>query len=200
MIFAYLRVSSREQNLDRQFEAVKEYEKTHGIKVDRYYKDKKSGKNFERPQYQAMKGSLREGDTLIIKELDRLGRNMEQIKKEWFEIQELGVGIIVIDTPILNTEQKTDLEKALISNIVFELLSYMAEKERLKTRQRQEEGIAAAKKLGKHLGRPKFELPEQWPDVYKKWKNREIRSVDAMRELGMSKTSFYRAVAEGKRE
>lgn len=196
MIFAYLRVSSQEQNLERQIEAMKEYENSGGIKIDRFYQDKQSGKNFDRPQYQAMKGSLREGDILIIKELDRLGRNMEQIKREWVEIQEIGADIIVIDTPILNTNNKTDLEKRLISNIVFELLSYMAEKERLKIKQRQREGIDIAKQKGKHLGRPKNTLPIQWDEVYAKWTAKEITAVEAMRILDMKKSAFYRAVKE----
>ena len=196
MIFGYRRVSSREQNLDRQIEAMRNYEKDNGIVIDRYYDDKKSGKNFERPYYQALKGSLRAGDTLIIKELDRLGRNMGQIKKEWFELQEMGVDIIVIDTPILNTNNKSSLEKQLISNIVFELLSYMAEKERIKIRQRQREGIDAAKGKGKHLGRPKKTLPENWGDVYGKWKNNEISSTMAMKLLNYSPNTFYRRVKE----
>lgn len=196
MIFAYLRVSSQDQNLERQIEAVKEYESSSGIKIDRLFQDKQSGKSFDRPQYQALKGTLRTGDTLIIKELDRLGRNMEQVKKEWLEIQELGVDIVVIDTPILNTSNKTDLEKRLISNIVFELLSYMAEKERLKIRQRQREGIDIAKQKGKHLGRPKRNLPVQWDEIYAKWTAKEITAVEAMRMLDMKKSAFYRAVKE----
>lgn len=111
MVFGYLRVSSNEQNLDRQVEAMNEYKKSNNIDIDRLFSDKMSGKNFERPSYMALKGTLRNGDTLIIKELDRLGRNMEQIKKEWFELQDMGVDIVVIDTPILNTNNKSDLEK-----------------------------------------------------------------------------------------
>ncbi len=194
MIFAYLRVSSQEQNLERQREAIQSYAKEGRIQIDRYFEDKKSGKDFNRPQYQAMKGTLREGDVLVIKELDRLGRNMEQIKKEWVEIQELGVDIVVIDTPILNTNHKSGLEKRLISNIVFELLSYMAEKERNKMKQRQKEGIAVAKAKGKHLGRPKKDKPENWDEVYSAWKENEISSVRAMELLGCPSTTFYRWV------
>lgn len=196
MIFAYLRVSSQEQNLERQQEAVQKYEKENNIRIDRYFEDKKSGKDFDRPQYQAMKWTLREGDVLVIKELDRLGRNMEQIKREWFEIQEMGVDIVVIDTPILNTNHKSDLEKKLISNIVFELLSYMAEKERTKIKQRQEEGIAVAKAKGKHLGRPKKDKPENWDEVYAIWKENKISAVRAMELLGCPSTTFYRWVKD----
>lgn len=194
MIFAYVRVSSKEQNLDRQMDALKEYEKLNGIVIDRIYEDKLSGKDFNRPQYQALKWTLRKGDILIIKELDRLGRDMENIKKEWFEIQQMGVDIIVIDTPLLNTNNKSDLEKTLISNIVFELLSYIAEKERRKIKQRQREGIDSAKKKGKHLGRPMNKLPENWNEVYESWKKGNIKTVDAIRQLNISKSAFYRNV------
>ncbi len=194
MIFAYVRVSSKEQNLDRQMDALKEYEKLNGIVIDRIYEDKLSGKDFNRPQYQALKWTLRKGDILIIKELDRLGRDMENIKKEWFEIQQMGVDIIVIDTPLLNTNNKSDLEKTLISNIVFELLSYIAEKERRKIKQRQREGIDSAKKKGKHLGRPMNELPENWNEVYESWKKGNIKTVTAIRQLNISKSAFYRNV------
>lgn len=194
MIFAYVRVSSKEQNLDRQMDALKEYEKLNGIVIDRIYEDKLSGKDFNRPQYQALKWTLRKGDILIIKELDRLGRDMENIKKEWFEIQQMGVDIIVIDTPLLNTNNKSNLEKTLISNIVFELLSYIAEKERRKIKQRQREGIDSAKKKGKHLGRPMNELPENWNEVYESWKKGTIKTVDAIRQLNISKSAFYRNI------
>ena len=182
--------------MERQQEAVQKYEKENNIRIDRYFEDKKSGKDFDRPQYQAMKWTLREGDVLVIKELDRLGRNMEQIKREWFEIQEMGVDIVVIDTPILNTNHKSDLEKKLISNIVFELLSYMAEKERTKIKQRQEEGIAVAKAKGKHLGRPKKDKPENWDEVYAIWKENKISAVRAMELLGCPSTTFYRWVKD----
>jgi DNA invertase Pin-like site-specific DNA recombinase len=117
---------------------------------------------------------------LIIKELDRLGRNMEMIKEEWRDLEKTGINIIVIDTEILNTVGKSDLEKTLISNIVFELLSYIAEKERVKIKQRQDEGIAVAKAKGRKLGRPGVEYPGKWKETYDKWKAREITVVKAM--------------------
>jgi DNA invertase Pin-like site-specific DNA recombinase len=196
MIFAYIRVSSKEQHIDRQKQAIDEYCNSAKIKIDRIFIDTASGKDFNRPYYQALKFCLRAGDTIIIKELDRLGRNMEQIKKEWHELQEHGIDIIVIDTPILNTAKKTDLEKSLISNIVFELLAYMAEKERLKMRQRQDEGIAAAKSKGKHFGRPKIKYPDNWNEVYNKWRNNEITAVKAIDLLGLSASTFYRMVKQ----
>lgn len=195
--YAYTRVSTKEQNLDRQLESVIEYCKKNNIDLhDRdIIKDKQSGKDFNREGYLTLKNNLlRNGDTLIIKELDRLGRDMAMIKEEWQEIQKKGVNIIVIDTPILNTVGKSDLEKTLISNIVFELLSYMAEKERVKIRQRQAEGIAVAKANGKKLGRPEVEYPDNWKEVYSNWSEKKITAVKAMELTGLKKNSFYNLV------
>ncbi|AGK96666.1 recombinase family protein [Clostridium pasteurianum] len=193
-IFAYIRVSSKDQNTDRQMDAINEYCKSNDINLDErdIYTDKASGKNFNREKYQALKINFREGDTLIIKELDRLGRDMVMIKEEWHELTKSHINIVVIDTPILNTTNKTDLEKSLISNIVFELLAYMAQKERLKIKQRQSEGIAAARAKGKHLGRPKAEYPSNWNEVIPKWENGEITAVEAMKFLNLKKNTFYK--------
>lgn len=193
--YGYARVSTKEQNLDRQIEALKEY----GINERDIITDKASGKNFNREGYITLKNSLlRKGDTLVIKELDRLGRDMEQIKQEWQELQAKEVNIIVLDTPILNTEGKTDLEKKLISNIVFELLSYMAEKERAKIRQRQKEGIQALrdKNNGKAKGRPKIEAPTNFKEEYKNWKSGKQTATETFKKLGLSKAKFYRLVKE----
>lgn len=198
MIFEYDRVSTDEQNPERQHIAIAEYAAANNIKIDRTYEDKASGRNFQRPQYQAMKGTLRAGDTVIIKELDRMGRNMEQIKREWQELQQMDVSIIVTDTPLLNTANKTDLEKQLITNIVFELLAYMAEKERQKIHARQSEGIAIAKQQGKYKGRKPIERAD-FPQVYKAWKAGEITAVAAMERLQLSKATFYRKVKEHER-
>ena len=206
--YGYTRVSTKEQNLDRQIDGICNYCKEHNIKIDNdreIIKEKISGKDFKREGYLALKESLlRPGDTLIIKELDRLGRNMAMIKEEWQDLQKRGIEIVVIDTPILNTVGKTDLEKTLISNIVFELLSYMAEKERLKIRQRQAEGIAAMEidKNGKRIssktkrviGRPEVEYPSNWKEVYTNWKGEEITAVKAMALTGLKKNSFYNLV------
>ena len=198
-VYGYGRVSSKEQNLDRQIKVLKEY----GIEERDIITDKQSGKDFNRNGYKTLKESLlRSGDTLVIKELDRLGRDMEQIKQEWKELEEKGIKWIVIDNPILNTEGKTDLEKKLISNIVFELLSYMAEKERAKIRQRQAEGIKALKDRngGKGIGRPKAEYPKEWEYVYKRWKAKEVTAVKAMEQLGLKKNTFYKLVKEYEEE
>ena len=149
--FAYIRVSAKDQNEARQLEALKGL----GINDRDIFIDKQSGKDFDRPKYQALKATLRKGDTLFIKELDRLGRNADEIKREWYDItQEIGAYIVVLDMPVLDTRPKqngmADMEK-LISNIVLELLSYMAQKERDNIRTRQAEGIAAARKEGKRF-------------------------------------------------
>ena len=190
-IYGYARVSTKEQNLDRQVEALKQY----GIEERDIITDKQSGKDFNRKGYLTLKEQLlRNGDTLVIKELDRLGRNMDQIKVEWQELERAGISLVVIDNPILNTEGKTDLEKKLISNIVFELLTYMAEKERAKIKERQAEGIAAAKAKGKHLGRPRIEYPTNWIEVYMKWKDKTINGKQAMEKLNLTRTTFYKLV------
>lgn len=192
-IFGYARVSSKDQNLDRQIEEFIKY----GVEERDIIVDKQSGKDFNRNGYKTLKYNLlRNGDTLVIKELDRLGRNMEQIKVEWKELEDVGVNLVVIDNPILNTAGKTDLEKKLISNIVFELLSYMSEKERLKIKQRQAEGIKIAKEKGKKFGRPKVGYPDNWEEVYNRWLNKEITAVVAMYELNLKKNTFYKLVKQ----
>jgi len=195
MIFAYARVSAKDQNIDRQLRAIQEYAQSKNIIVNRVFEEKASGKDFNRNIYQGMKIALRQGDTLIIKELDRLGRNMEQIKDEWHELQKNGVDIIVIDNEFLNTADKTDLERSLISNIVFELLSYIAQKEREKLRTRQAEGIAIAKEKGKYKGRKPIQC-SNFEEVYRSWKNNEITAVKAFSLLNLSKSTFYRKVIE----
>lgn len=187
--YGYARVSSREQHLDRQIEALR----GHGIDERDIISDKQSGKDFDRPGYIAlMGGMLRRGDTLVIKELDRLGRDYEMIKDEWQKLRQLGIDVIVLDTPIINTANKSDLEKNLISNIVFEIMAYTAEKERQKIRQRQREGIDAAKEKGKHLGRPKAVYPPEWPAVYIAWQKGQLTARAAMAMLRLKKSTFYK--------
>ena len=191
-IFGYIRVSSKEQNTDRQKQALLEY----GVDERDIIEDKVSGKDFNRNGYMTLKNSLlRDGDTLVIKELDRLGRNMDMIKNEWQEIQSNGIDIVVLDTPILNTKNKSDLEKKLIANIVFELLTYMAEKERIKIKTRQAEGIAIAKSKGLYKGRKKI-VNENFKNVYDDWKKGKLTAVKAIEMLNMKKSTFYRRVKE----
>ncbi len=193
--YGYARVSSTEQNLDRQIEALTEY----GVDERDIITDKQSGKDFQRSGYLALKQQmLREGDTLVIKEMDRLGRDYEAIKNEWQELQRMGVDIVIIDTPILNTKEKSDLEKSLICNIVFELLAYTAEKERRKIRTRQAEGIKLALQRGAAFGRPSVEVPQNFAEVTDRWRSGEITAVEAMRQLNLKKTTFYKLVQQQK--
>lgn len=189
--YAYARVSSREQNLDRQIEALRPF-----VNDERdIIVDKASGKDFNREGYTYLKNSLlRPGDTLVIKELDRLSRDYQGLKQEWNELTSRGIHIVVIDTPMLNTANKSDLEIKLISNIVFELLSYLAEKERIKIKQRQREGIDTAKSKGQTFGRPKIAYPSNWETTYSSWKSNEITAVEAMRRLDLKRSTFYNLV------
>lgn len=195
-LYGYARVSSKEQNLDRQIQALINY----GVLERDIIIDKASGRDFNRAGYTALRDSLlRSGDTLVIKELDRLGRNMEMIKEEWNNLLKSKINIIVIDTPILNTANKSDLEKSLISNIVFELLSYMAQKERDKIKSRQAEGITLLrlKNNGHGRGRPvTISVNSNFINVYSQWKASKITAVKAMELCGMTKATYYRKVKE----
>ncbi len=195
MTFAYLRVSTTDQNPERQQASIADYAQAVGVVIDRTYTDYASGKNFDRPQYQALKGTLRDGDVLIVKEIDRLGRNMNQIKAEWQTLQQLGITMIVVDSPILSTANKSDLERSLISNIVFELLAYMSEKERQKLRIRQAEGIAIAKAQGKFTGRKPLSCPD-FMQVYHAWNGGSLTAVQAAERLDISVSTFYRRVQQ----
>lgn len=190
-IFGYARVSSTDQNLVRQIESLKEF----GIDERDIFIDKQSGKDFNREQYLLLKKMLRNGDTIVIKELDRLGRDMAGIKSEWNYFLENGININILDMPILNTSNKSDLEKRLISDIVLSLLSYLAEKERLKIRQRQMEGISIAKANGVYKGR-KRKVIENFNSIYDTWKKGEITALKACEELNISSPTFYRRVKE----
>lgn len=190
-VYGYARVSSNEQHLDRQIEVLTKY----GVEDRFIITDKISGKDFSRPGYQVLKNQLlRSGDTLVIKELDRLGRNYEQIKNEWNDLRQMGIDIVVLDMPIASTVDKSDLEKQLIVSIVFELLAYLAEKERVKIKTRQAEGIATAKENGVKFGRPKIEAPDGFIEEVLKWKEGKQSATEAMRNLGLKRTTFYKLV------
>ena len=192
-VYGYARVSTTEQHLDRQVEALK----TYGVEDRHIITDKQSGKDFSRPGYQILKSQLlRSGDILVVKELDRLGRNYTDIKIEWQGLSQLGVDVVVIETPILSTIDKSDLEKSLISNIVFELLAYLGEKERVKTLSRQAEGIAIAQIKGTKLGRPSVKIPDDFEVEVRKWRNGEQTATATMEILGLKRTTFYKLVKE----
>lgn len=133
---------------------------------------------------------------LVIKELDRLGRNYEQIKSEWHELRQMGIDVVVIDMPMLSTADKTDLEKVLIANIIFELLSYLAEKERVKIKTRQAEGIAVAKSKGVRFGRPRTKIPHGFFEEVKRWQAGEQTATETMQRLGIKRTTFYKLIKD----
>ena len=194
--FGYLRVSSREQCLDRQRQAMQEY----GINERDIFTDKQSGKDTNRPQYQALKQVLRAGDTVVIKSIDRLGRNYDDIKNEWNDIvNNIGAEIEVIDMPILNTNNKdTALMGKVISDVVLTLLGYVAEQERAFIKRRQAEGIRIAVEKGKFAKANKIKAPEGFEDVFNKAVNggREYTHTQAMKELNLNKTTYYRIAKE----
>jgi DNA invertase Pin-like site-specific DNA recombinase len=193
--FAYIRVSDKDQNEARQLEAIKHLSLPEG----HTFIDKQSGKDFDRPEWQLLKRVIREGDTLYVKELDRLGRNAEAIKEEWNYITNVvGADIVVLDMPVLDTRKKddsTDMQK-LITNIVLELLAFMAQKEREKIKTRQAEGIAVAQAQGKHMGRPVIQAEGNFNEAYTQWKSGSITARKAMEMVGMKPNTFYRRVKE----
>lgn len=185
--YGYVRVSTLDQNVERQLVELIKW----GVLEKNIYCDKLSGKDFNRPQYQKLKRKLKEGDVLVVKSLDRLGRNYEDIQKEWRDIVKITkADIVIIDMPILDTRTNKDLIGTLISDIVLQLLSYVAQAERENIRQRQAEGIAIAKAQGKHLGRYPSPLPEEFFPIYEKWLNREHSLRSASNELGISISQF----------
>lgn len=197
-IFAYLRVSSEEQNTDRQLDAIKKYCKDNNLEIHErdIFIDKVSGKDFERPKYQALKQCLRAGDTLIIKELDRLGRNKEMIKQEldYFKQNKIRIKILNIPTTLIELPQESGWVMEMVNNILIEVMGAIAEEERNKIRARQAEGIASAKAQGKHLGRPRIEFPEEWEKHYREWKQGNITAVECFTRLELNKGTFYNLV------
>ncbi len=192
-IFGYVRVSSKEQNEDRQLIAFKEF----GIDERDIYIDKQSGKDFNREQYNVLKHILRENDVLVIKSIDRLGRNYNMIIDEWKDItKNIKADIVVLDMPLLDTRNNKDLLGTFISDLILQILSYVAEQERTFIRQRQKEGIAAAKNNNVKFGRPKIKKPQNFDIVVNKWKNKEIKTKEAIEILGLKPNTFYNLVKQ----
>ncbi len=185
--YGYVRVSSKQQHTDRQIQALIEK----GVDERFIFIDKQSGKDFNREQYQILKNALRNGDTLYIKSLDRLGRNYSQMKTEFASLVELGVNIVILDMPLIDTREKDDLMKRFLNDIVIQVLSFVAESERSFSKERQFEGIKCAKARGVKFGRPRIDYPENWTSVIKRWENKEISGVQAQRELGLKHNTFY---------
>lgn len=186
-VYGYMRVSTLEQNNARQLADLLKW----GVSGENIYVDKMSGKDFNRPQYQKLKRRLKAGDVLVVKSIDRLGRNYESIKDEWREIVKIKkADIIILDMPILDTRMNKDLIGSLISDIVLQLLSYVAQAERENIRQRQAEGIAIAKAQGRHLGRYPAPVPNEFYPIYEKWKSGEHTLKTASQELGITVSQF----------
>ncbi len=196
MEYGYARVSTKNQNEQRQIVALTEF----GISEKRIYVDKESGKDFNRAQYKRLIQKLKPTDTLVIKSIDRLGRNYEEILEQWSLItKEKGVAIVVLDMPLLDTRKEHDLTGQLISDIVLQLLSYVAQTEREFIRQRQREGIAAAKARGVKFGRPPKEKPPEFPVVLKLWRNGELSARAAAERLGVTHRTFLKWINQGEK-
>lgn len=195
--YGYVRVSAKDQNPERQLLAMQEQK----IDMENIYLDKMSGSDFLRPQYSRMLKRLKRGDVLVIKSIDRLGRNYGEILEQWQHItKKIGADIQVIDMPLLDTNcGREDLTGTLISDLVLQILAYVAETERTFIRQRQAEGIAAAKLRGVQFGCKKIELPEGFEEYYKMWDVGKISSRKAAEALGMKHTTFYRRCMECRR-
>lgn len=193
MIFGYIRVSSKEQNTARQLVEMLNL----GIREDNIHIDKESGKSFDRPEYKKLKMRLRSGDLLYIKSIDRFGRNYKEIKSEWEELTKIkGIDIKVIDMEILDTTQYKDVLGTLISDIILQVLAFVAERERDNIRNSQREGIEKARLRNVKFGRPRVAKPVNFEEIYNKWKAREFTAVTAMNMLKLSKTKFYKLVKE----
>lgn len=188
-VFGYARVSSKEQNVDRQINAFKDF----GIEERDIYIDKQSGKDFDRDNYIILKKILREKDLLVIKSIDRLGRSYEKIVEEWKEIVNIiKADIVVLDMELLDTRKNKDLLGTFISDLVLQILSYVAEVERTAIKQRQKEGINNALNKGVVFGRPKIQKPIDFDIVVDRWKRKEIKAVEAMKLLDLKPNSFYK--------
>lgn len=188
-LYGYARVSTRDQNEARQLVALKEF----GISDCCIFMDKQSGKDFNRPEYQALISRLKSGDVLVVKSIDRLGRNYEDILEQWRVItKEKQAAIVVLDMPLLDTRQGRDLTGTLIADIVLQLLSYVAEQERAFIRQRQAEGIAAAKARGQRFGPPPKQRPEDFGEYVRRWKNGTLSAREASRQLQIAHSTFLK--------
>lgn len=188
-MIGYARVSSLSQKEDRQIDELTAY----GVPMDRIYIDKQSGKDFNRKEYRRMFRNLKKDDLLVIKSIDRLGRNYQEIQEEWRKItKKKGADIVVLDMPLLDTTKSKDLLGTFIADLVLQLLSFVAENERINIKQRQREGIIAAQKRGVRFGRPPLEMPEEYEEYYRKWKDKKITAKQAAEILGIPLWAFYK--------
>lgn len=194
-IYGYVRVSSTDQNEDRQLAAMHEK----NVPDKNIYIDKQSGKDFNRPQYKKLIATIKNGDLLYILSIDRLGRNYEEIQTQWRILtKEKGIDICVIDMPLLDTRNGKDLMGTFIADLVLQILSFVAESERGNIRQRQKEGIIAAKEKGVKFGRPESVLPDDFSEIIKDWENKKLTTAEAVQKCNTSRSTFYRKVRQYK--
>lgn len=192
-VYGYVRVSSTDQNEDRQLNAMLEL----GVPKKNIYIDKMSGKDFERPQYQKLIKRLSSGDLIYVLSIDRLGRNYEEIQKQWHIItKEKNVDVCVIDMPLLDTRQGKDLMGTFIADLVLQILSFVAQSERENIKKRQAEGIAAAKVKGVRFGRPKKDVPDNFVAIIKFWEQKKLPLSEVLNQCNMSEATFYRRLRE----
>ena len=192
-VFGYVRISSTDQNEDRQ---MIELEKV-GVSREHIFIDKQSGKDFNRPAYQAMLQELKSGDLLYVLSIDRLGRNYQDIIEQWRILtKEIGIDICVIDMSLLDTRTGKDLMGTFIADLALQILSFVADRERASIHERQRQGIAAAKARGVRFGRPEVTVPANFGDIVKRWEKGKLRFEEALAESGLSQSTFYRRLRE----
>ena len=191
-VYGYVRVSSVEQNEDRQILAMEKE-----VAAGNIFMDKQSGKDFHRADYEKMVSKMQKGDLLYIMSIDRLGRNYTEIQNQWRMLtKEIGIDICVLDMPLLDTRNGKDLMGTFIADLVLQILSFAAENERENIRKRQKQGIAAAKKRGVSFGRPEVPVPDNFGEITKKWESGQISFNNAVQECNMSQATFYRRLRE----
>lgn len=197
-VYGYARCSTVEQDETRQILAIKKYALDNNIEIDDrdIITDKASGKDFDRPGYQALLRFLRCGDTVIISELDRFSRSYSGMREEFDRLIKMSINLIVLDSPMISTANKSDLEKALIANIVFEILAYASAKEHEKIKARVNQGLQAARQRGVRFGRPKTQVPDNFYQVKERWTQGQITAKEAMATLGLKRTTFYKLVKD----
>ena len=193
MTYGYIRVSSTDQNEARQWAALR----SRGIQSGRIYVDKQSGKDFQRPEYQRLVARLRSGDLVCVLSIDRLGRNYGEILEQWRVLtKEIQADVCVLDMPMLDTRNGKDLMGTFIADLTLQILSFVAQKERENIRQRQAEGIAAAKERGVQFGRPVLPAPEDFPAIISEWESGQLPFAEALAQTGLSRGTFYRRLRE----
>jgi len=190
-VYGHVRVSTKDQNEDRQMIALKEKK----VPLDSIFMDKQSGKDFKRPQYQKLIENIHNGDLLYIMSIDRLGRNYEEIQHQWRILtKEIGADICVLDMPLLDTRNGKDLMGSFIADLVLQILSFVAESERVNIQKRQQQGIAAAKAKGVKFGRPSLAVPDNFPMMVEHWRMKEIDLDVLLQECRISNSTFYRGI------